>query len=231
MPRAFSDADLLQWQTGEAIDTPTLAPSLTNPTAVGNAGIIVLGGANAFDPPEQWDPVAGSPESFPRASVLVRAGLPGGETSWTFSGVGGANTYAKWEIHEWRNISFCPLVAYDNEAMVIGPASVTLSAAQIGLGTNYTMAIAALGIIGGTNATSVWSGVSWSGGFAETSAQAFGTGMDVGSFQLRVARRYGTQGETGPWTTTATFVDGVQTQKIVYACLAVFRAENFVGEA
>jgi hypothetical protein len=75
----------------------------------------------------------------------------------------------------------------------------------------------------------VWPTTSWSDSFTETEVLTRGDGSATNDLQLHIARRYGTEGETGPWTTTATFT-GTMTNKSVFACLAVFRAENYVGD-
>jgi hypothetical protein len=232
MVRAFTAADVLQHDDDPAsalVADPGIA--LPNPTTAGNGGIIVMGVTFGTNPPEQWHRVAGAGSSmdFPNVAIMCRADLPGGEQTWPFSVIGGSTAYWIWMAEEWDNLSFAPLAATPAQTTgAANPASVTTG----DTGTwdaPYVVGLGAVLMINGTTGGTVWPTTELSGGFDEVQVLTRGDGSTANDVQLHIARRYGTLNETGPWSLTATFT-GSQTFKSVYACLAIFRAENHAGD-
>lgn len=201
-------------------------------TTEGRGGIVVLGAQTVITPPEQWDIVAWSGTSTSYAqlvSIMCRADLPAGETTWSFSTIDGSNGSWAWVVEEWTNLSFAPIAADSGQTtLVVDPTSISSGST----GTTeapYVMLVAAALLQGGSTAA-VWpASASWSNGFTETDVVTLGTGQAAGDLQLRVARYYGTLGEVGPWSTTCTY-PAAQTNKTAYACIAAFRAENWAGD-
>lgn len=233
MARAFADADIVQDDSGSSSATQAITAQLGAGVQEGNAGIIVLGAANTLDPPEEWHALAAAgaaDNAPPRVMVMCRADLPPGETTWAFPIENDVSSLAAWTVAEWTNVSYAPLVASASQSILVSPSAVSFSADQIGLDPSYTLAIAAVMVMGSISATAPWSPASWSNGFLETGVISIGTGQEDASLRLYVARRYGAASETGPWTTTMTFTDGAQTGKTVYGALAVLRAEHYEGE-
>lgn len=242
MARAFTAADAAQSVPGTAAAVSTPGATLAE-TVAGRGGVIVIGAGTGLDAPEQWHRVAkgGQSAAFPQCTILCRANLLGGETSWAFASAGGTTNWA-WVAEEWTNLSYAPLAVpgVDNTPGGFQPASVTLGPTDTWTGIPYVMAVAAIAILHGTAGGGTWPTVTWSDGFTETDVLSVGnnstngpagSGPNSNDMQLRVARRYGTLDEAGGWQTTATFSGQAMTNKSVYGALAVFRAENYVGEA
>jgi hypothetical protein len=234
MPRAFTDTDLVQFDGGTTtIDATSVPVSLPNGVQDGSSGIIVVGSPNPWEPPTQWHPIVKSgsgSETSPSLVIMCRANLAVGETDWSFDLTSPVNAMVCWTVEEWKNISYCPLVAKGiNWDPATPVASLALTATQAGLDPGYTLGIAAL-FVKGSPSAGAWSAVTWSNGFTEQYVQTMGPGSDATSSQLRVARRYGAASETGSWATTATFTGGVQTGKVFYGGLAILRAENHEGD-
>jgi hypothetical protein len=245
MPRAFTSADILQSVPDTAAVVVDPGVDLPFQVGAGRGGIIVMGGATILDKPSQWHYAVSAGTNDPKPAqlaIMCRADLPGGEQSWPFSAFLGASTNWAWVVEEWANLSFAPLVTAARTPNTSG----TFQGASISTGTTgtwdagtYVVGIAAVLLLNGNNQGSVWpSSVSWSNGFVETDVLSIGNNSDWGAagsgpnwndLQLRVARRYGTAGETGPWETTASFT-GAMTNKNEFAALAIFRAESHVGD-
>ena len=216
--RAFSDGDLVQSNGGAAF--AVISQDLTVPagTAEGNTGIIVAGVQSLIITPEQWDVAAISNSQL--LQVLCRADLPAGESSWTLTGQ--ANESWAWTVGEWANVASAPVETTAVASIASAPAS--LSTGSTGaFSTQFVMGIAAFCVqsAGGP----VWAAVSYDNGFTETDSQQTGDGTTLGDVLLKVARRYGTDSDTGPWSCTATFT-GSMASKSVDAMLAVFRAQE-----
>jgi hypothetical protein len=232
MARAFTSADIVQHADGA--DTLVTSPSLALPSgsAEGSGGLIVMGALNAIASPENWDMPAGAGASAVsgfQVAIMCRADLPAGETTWPFVVVGGGSSYFVWLAEEWSNLAYAPVGADANTNLVTNPASISTGTTGSAEPAFY-VAVAAVFMTGGAS-SGVWpSSVTWSNGFTETDVVSIGSGAGVQSFQLRVARKYETDVSTGTWETTANF-GATQTNKTAYACLAVFRAESYPGEA
>jgi hypothetical protein len=234
MPRAFTAADVVQSNSGNIpIASAVIDPGvgLTSPAAEGNSGIaVVYAGGSGGDPPEQWDMVAdGGQAALWVVGIGCRVCLAASEQDWEFRAFGGLATSWAWVAEEWTNISFAPLLGTAGVDTAANPASMTLGPTASWDATDYAVGIAAVLISNGTAGGSVWPSVSWSDGFVETDVLTQGTGAAVADHQLRIARRYGTDAETGAWQTTATFT-GAMTNKSGFGALAVFRAEYREGE-
>lgn len=231
MPRAFTPADVIQANANTAISV-TAPPISLSPTVEGHCGIMVLAAHQALNPPEQWDDVTGASidDTTKMVAILCRADLPAGETTWPFSSIAGAVNWV-WVAEEWANVSFAPILGWARTNQLASVSSISTGTTDSWSSTDYAVGLAVMWIYGSAGATAGWPTVTWSNNFIETDVLTIGDGTALGDMQLRVARRYGTAGETGPWETTCTFTDGTQTSKAAHACLAVFRAEYFVGEA
>jgi hypothetical protein len=215
--RPFSDDDLIQSNTGTATLVSSASVTIPSGTTEGNTGITCMFAGTAVNPPAQWDIVA-SASIF--LAIMCRGGLPAGESSWPFSTPG--NTNWTWTAGEWANAAPAPLQSPAPGNFANAPASI--SAGSTGtFDAQYVMGIAVFGIIGAGG--SAWPSISYSGGFTQTDTAQVGTGTASGDLYLAVARQYGTDGDTGPWSCTATFT-GSMTSKTAYAALAVFRAEE-----
>jgi hypothetical protein len=232
MVRAFSTADVLQHNTGAVggQTDPTATVALPNPAIGGNSGLIIMGAQTFLAPPEQWHMAAGAgaADTSVQMGVMIRPDLPSGDQSWGFATSSGAAANWLWVVEEWTNISYAPLHGSARTHTSVGAASISTGTTP-SFTAPYVVGIAVVFMQGGTNAA-VWSPVTWSNSFTETDVVSIGTGQASGDFQLRVARRYGTLDEAGPWETTCTFTNGADSGKVFYACLAVFRAEYHEGE-
>lgn len=234
MPRSFADSDIVAGSANSGTVVLSASPitvSLGGPTTEHNAGIIVMACQTVIAPPEQWDNIAPggfSAPASPQAGVLIRSDIPAGESSWTFSPVSGGPSWV-WLAQEWTNVSFTPIAA--------SPASNTGALAATAVSTGSTGAFDSLYVLGiayeqiSSTGGSTWPTAAWSNGFVETDVVSVGTGSGTSDLQLRVARRYGTPADSGPWETTATFTGSMASKTVSAAGMAIIRAENFVGEA
>jgi hypothetical protein len=217
--RAFSGDDLVQANTGTASLVSSTNATVGAGTAEGNTGIICMLAQTVIASPAQWDIV--SSVSFGILAIMCRGDLPDGESSWPFSAAAGSPNWT-WTAGEWANAAPAPLESSAPGAFGAAPAS--LSAGSTGtFDAQYVMGIAAFGIA--SSGGSAWPSVAYSGGFTETDSVQVGTGTAAGNLLLKVARLYGTDSDTGPWSCTATFT-GSMTSKTAYAALAVFRAQE-----
>lgn len=232
MSRAFTSADILH-QDSNTIPGGATDPGIafTTPATAGNSGIIVVGAGTQVNPPEQWHyagQAGAAAYGATQIAVLSRPDLLTGETSWALPTLAGTPKWA-WIAEEWTNISYAPQQGSSGSGQLSAPASAATGSTGA-FTAEYVAGIAALLVYGGVNAA-VWSAVTWDNGFTETDVLSCGTGTGGGDIQVRVARRYGTRNDAGPWSTTATFTGGTQTGKLGYICLAVLAAERYVGEA
>jgi hypothetical protein len=216
--RPFSGDDLIQGNTGTASLVSSATATLPGGTAEGNAGIIAMFAQTIIDSPEQWDIVASSSPGL--LAVMCRADLPAGESSWPFSSAGNPNW--AWTTAEWANVASAPLESSASNAGASGATSISTGTTGT-FSTQYVMGIAVFGLV--ATAGSAWPSVSYDNSFTETDSLTVGTGTASLDIMFKVARRYGTDSETGPWSCTATFT-GDMTSKTPYAALAVFRAEE-----
>lgn len=232
MSRAFTSADVVQSAPGSGTATTTVTPTLSA-TQDGNGGVIIMGALATIGSPENWH-FAGWGASVAYNSRLVavmsRADLPAGETAWPFV-VSDGTTLASWVwlAEEWTNLSYAPLASQSVGTGLTGSPSSLTAGPSDSFTADYVVGIAALMVGGSVGATSTFSTVTWSSGWTETDVVTVGTGQNpvTADIQLRVARRYGTLAETGPWSVTATFDGGTQTGKTSGLCMAVLRAESW----
>jgi len=236
MARAFTSDDTVQSVPGSDTATTTVSPTLSA-TRDGSGGIIIMGALATIGSPPNWH-FAGWGASVAYSSRLVavmcRADLPAGETTWPFV-VSDGSTLASWVwvAEEWTNLSYAPLASQSTGTGLTGSPTALTAGPSDTFTAEYVVGIAALMVGGSAGATSPFSTVTWSSGWTETDVVTVGTGQNpvTADIQLRVARRYGTQDETGPWSVTATFDGGTQTGKTSGLCMAVLRAENFDSDA
>lgn len=227
MARDFIPEDVIQSASAELAATSTPNVAFTDPAAEGHAGVVVMGAQSLIDAPEQWDMFATAGTGGTTLAIMCRADLPPADQAWDFVPTGGTPRWT-WLAEEWVNVSYAPRAA--DSASTSGQ----LAPASISTGTTgtteapYVACLAAVQIL--ATGGSAWPSVSWSNGFTETDVLEVGDGTVNGDIQLRVARYYGTAGETGGWETTATFT-GSMTSKTVHACIAVLRAQSYEGEA
>lgn len=237
MPRAFSSGDVVQ-HSANALNAADPGVSVANPTTEGNSGVIMMMVASLLASPEQWDIVAssGPVANSPQAGVMCRACTLSGEQTWAFSSTSGLATNFAWVAEEWTNLSFAPLLSMPTDQTGVQPPANLTAIGPSGTwdATEYAVGIAIVGLISAATDGITWPTVAWSGGFTETDVLAVGTGDTANDVKLHVARRYGTAGETGPWTAGVTLAGGwadATTNKTAYSALAIFRAAHFVGEA
>lgn len=225
MARAFTSADVLQQNTGAQAATATPTPALSNPATGGNSGVLIAGATTQLNPPEQFHYGAQTGIATyggTLVAVLIRPDLNDGEQSWTLTPPSGTPNWC-WIAEEWTNLAPTGEEASAGSGLLSAPATAP-TGSTAAFDAEYVVGVAALLVFGGGSIA--FSTVSWSNSFVETDVVTIGTGLTAADTQLRVARRYGTQNDTGPWSTTATFTGGTQTGKTAYACLAVLRAED-----
>lgn len=213
----FTDANLIQDNTGTAALVSSTSVTTPGATLLGNAGIVCMMAQTIIASPNQWDIVASA--GFGILAIMCRSYLPGGETSWVFNSQAGSPNWA-WAVEEWDNIALAPVETSVATTGTGGASSVSTGTTGA-FNTQFVMGIAAFGIAGGGGA--VWPTISYSNGFTETDSVSIGTGANSGDLHLSVARLYGDDSDPGPWSCTATFT-GSMTSKTSYAALAVFRA-------
>jgi hypothetical protein len=216
--RPFSDADLIQANAGTAAPASSASVTVPSVTTEGNAGIICMFAGTIVNSPAQWDIVASGSVLL---AIMCRGDLPAGESSWPFSSAGSTNW--AWTAGEWANVASAPLQSSAPGNFLTGATSISTGSTG-SFDAEYVMGIAAFGIIS-SGGGSAWPSISYSGGFTETDTLQVGTGTTSVDLYLAVARQYGTDGDTGPWSCTATFT-GSMASKTAYAALAVFRAED-----
>lgn len=230
MPRAFTDADIVQQNPGNSGPLSAISVTLPAGTTAGKAGLIVVKTSVPLDPPNQWHTAAAGDVTAGGLYMFCRPDMPEGETSWPFSWAGGAPTWV-WKAEEWSNVSFAPM---------LGSAAGTgaFAASSIPSGTTGSfdagpvLAVAAFGILrgGGAGATAWPTVSSYSNNFVQADDLQFGDGSLSNDLKLWIARYYGPDGTTGPLSCTAT-LSGTVTGMVSAGVIAVFRAERFVGEA
>lgn len=235
MARAFAPADVVQHTTGSPGLVVDPGVALPLPAVEGHSGVVMMAANNTIDPPEEWHFVAqaGVTTALGQNGVMCRACLPAADQAWTFGSGGSATTWV-WVAEEWTNLSYAPLLSLPTRgAGVSAPTTLTSGASGSWDAAEYAMGIAVVALTTGAGGAETWPTVTWSGGFTETDAVARGDGTAGGDIKLHVARRYGTAGETGPWTAGATLTGAWAgaTGKTGYCSLAVFRAEKNIGEA
>jgi hypothetical protein len=217
--RAFSDADLVQGNTGSVTLASTASVTIPAGSAEGGAGIIAMFAQTPVAPPEQWHIVTST--GLGLLAVMCRADLPAGESSWPFATASGGAANWTWTAGEWANVALAPVETSASATGAGGASSV--SAGSTGtFGTQFVMGVAAFGIFSAGG--SAWPSVSYSAGFTETDSVQAGTGTANGDILLKAARLYGADSDAGPWSCTATFT-GSMASKTPYAALAVFRAQ------
>jgi hypothetical protein len=218
--RPFSGADLVQANTGTAALASSVSVTVPAGTAEGSAGIIAMFAQTPIAHPSQWDTVASAQAGI--LTIMCRGDVPAGESSWPFTPVGGSPNWA-WTVGEWANTAAAPAESSAAANGVPGDTSVSTGSSGT-FSAQFVMGVAAFGIVNaGVNA--VWPAVSYGSSFIETDSVQVGTGTASGDIHLSVARRYGTDSETGPWSCTATFT-GDMTGKTPYAALVIFRAQE-----
>jgi len=216
--RAYSDADLVQSNTGTLNGATTINVTVPSGTTASDAGLIVMYAAAVTAIPDNWDPVISAP-SGGLLAIYLRADLPAGETSWTFTAGGGATL---WTAGEWANVASVPVQGTSGAALGSGPLSTGSTGS---FGAEFVMGVAAFALVNGNVSASGWPTVSYDNSFVETDSLQVGDGTGIGDALLKVTRRYGTDGDAGPWSCTATFT-GSMTNKTPYAVLAVVGAEE-----
>jgi hypothetical protein len=218
--RAFSDADLVQANTGNAALANPISVILGTGTAEGNAGVTCMFAQTPVAAPEQWNIVTST--GLGQLAVVCRADVLAGETSWPYSTAAGTPANWTWTAGEWSNVALAPVESSSSATGAGGAGS--LSTGSTGtFSAQFVMGIAAFGIFSAGG--SAWPSVAYSGGFTETDAVQVGDGTANGDILLKVARLYGADSDPGPWSCTATFT-GSMASKTPYAALAVFRAED-----
>lgn len=216
--QAFSDADLIQGNTGTATLTHPISVTTPNPTLVSNTGIICMFAQTPIAAPNQWDVPATT--GLGLLAIMCRAYLPGGESSWSFDTAAGTPANWTWTVGEWDNVALGPVETSSAATGTGGAASISTGSTN-SFNTEFVMGIAAFGIFSAGG--SAWPTISYDSGFTETDSVAIGTGSANGDMHLSVARLYGADSDPGPWSCTATFT-GSMTSKTPYAALVVFRA-------
>jgi hypothetical protein len=216
--RAFSDDDLIQSNAGSAVLVSSQDLTVPAGTSEGTSGIIVAGVQLPIVTPDQWHVAASTSGGL--LQMLCRADLPAGESSWTLTAVTTCNW--AWTVAEWGNIAFAPIESTTANLGTGGASSVSTGSTGA-FTTQFVMGIAGFVITSAGGAA--WPSVSYDNSFTETDSQQSGTGTANGDILLKVARRYGTDSDAGPWSCTATFT-GSMASKTPMGAMVVFRAED-----
>lgn len=237
MPRAFTSADMVQGADGTPGPASAGNVALPGVGTEGNSGLIVMCAQTDIAPPQQWhsSAVSGTSSIARILSILIRPDLADGDQSWTFPPASVGTPVWLWRVEEWTNFSFAAELGSARTTNVsFGLTSISTGTTGTWDGAEYALGIAAVGMLGSDPAVSAAdfpSVTGWSNGFTETTVLQQGPGGSGNAdLKLWVARKYGAAGDTGAWETTATF-SAAAAGKIPWACIAVFRAEHFVGEA
>lgn len=229
MARAFTSADIVQVDSGTTVSSADAGIGLPAGSTEGTCGIAVVGVIVNLGPPERWHFAAASgiTAAAQQFGIFCRADLPAGESSWAFGTANGSLATWLWLAEEWTNVSFAPVAGTSGILTApLGATSFTAGPTGSFEGSPYVVGIAAVFIQSSALSDATWPSVSWSDSFVETDVISLGDGLGTNDLQLRVARRYATTVDAGPWTTTATYT-GSMAGKRSFGGLAAFRAENY----
>lgn len=241
MVRAFTPADVTHHNEATVLATESPAVGFTRGAVEGRGGIVVLGAQSTLNAPFQWDPAvfSGFGAGANMLLIMSRPWLLDAEQTWTFKASGtaiaesdtGVTANWCWIAEEWDNLALVgPHASASNPDATYGKMACS-TGTTAALTADYVVGIAAVMVqasdIGSAGfATSA----SWSNSFTETDVLTIGAGTSSQHIQLRVARRYGTLGETGPWETTCTFAGSTMANMASFGALAVFEAARLVGD-
>lgn len=222
MARAFTDADLIQSPPAATSVADNITAALPNPTVEGNCGLIILKTSTVIGPPLEWDSLY--EDGAGRLAVMYRADVVGGESSWAFTFDAGALEWV-WKVEEWANIAWKgPEGIAKTNSGTPGSASIATGNTDRAFTAEYVVGFLAVGLFKIVADTVTFPAMSsFSDSFVQADELASGDGTTVGDCKLWVARRYGTQNDTGPWSCTATFA-GPTTNMIAQAVLVVLGA-------
>jgi hypothetical protein len=236
--RGFTDADLIQFNTGSLPGTTVTATvALPAPTVEGSTVLIHLRNFTASPLQDLWS-TAVAENSIPALSVLYRADVAAGEQSWDLilnpssPPASAGSSFWLFRVEEWANIASLPLVS-SSAAADLSPAASTLSTGSTSsfTGEEYVIAFALFSFYKAVADSQVWPTITGlTNGFSVVDTIDFGNGTETtGSGNLGgrliVTRAYGTQNQDGPVETTATF-SGALTNINAQAALAVLRAAD-----
>lgn len=230
----FSAADLLQSATGTAgasgIGNGVTSATVTLPagTTEGSTVVVVMRSYGDTAIGQGWERgVTGG--SLPGMAIFYRPDIPVGETSWVFNAAAGGQQIWAWKVEEWTNIEFAPLAtsAFHEDLA----AASTLASGNTGSVTDqFVLAVGGFSVNkNSSDANNLPTISGYTGGFVETDQIANGPGTTAGDLHLAVARYYGADSETGPFSCTVDLT-GSLTSVSAHAAIAVFRAatENII---
>jgi hypothetical protein len=238
MSRDFTDADLIQHNSGALPGTTTTATvSLTNPTVEGNTVIVHLRNYTTVAYQDQWQ-LTVAEQTIPALQILTRPDVVGGENSWDLilnqasPPASAGSTFWLWRAEEWANIDFLPVVS-TGSAADLSPTTSPFAAGNTAAftGESSWLAFALISFYKAVADSQPWPTISaLTNGFVVDEYIDYGNGTEAtGSGllggRLAVCHVYG-NGD-GPVTTSATLsgtISGVNTQGVV----AVYRAMSAV---
>lgn len=238
MAHAFSDADLIQSNSGAfAGTTVTATISLPNPTIEGNTVIVHLRNFTTLALQDQWQMTV-SEQTIPALQILTRSDVVGGENSWNLilnpsaPPASAGSTFWLWRAEEWTNISYLPVVSTVGAADLSPTVSpFTPGSTASFTGESYILAFANISFYKAVADSQPWPTItSLTNGFQVIEYIDFGDGTEASGGgllggRLAVCRFYGTADLDGPLTTTATF-SGALTNINTQGVLAVYRAAD-----
>jgi hypothetical protein len=233
MARAFTDADLIQHDSGTSVSTASVTVSLPNPTTEGNTVLMHLRCFSFAALPDQWDRTVGE-SAIPALQILTRTDVVGGENSWTLTlspiapPSSAGNSIWLWRVEEWANIGYLPVVS-TGSAADLSPAASPFSTGSTGsfTGEPNWLAFAVISFYKAVADSQLWPTVTaLTNGFVLDEYVDFGDGTGAaGTTRLAVCHLYGSG--DGPITTSAT-LSGTLTNINAQGVIAVYRAADTV---
>lgn len=237
MARAFTDADLIQSNSGALPGTTTTATvSLPNPTVEGNTVVLHLRNYTTPALQDQWQRTVAE-QTIPALQILTRPDVIGGENSWDLilnpsaPPASAGSTFWLWRAEEWANIAYLPVVSTASAADLSPTASpFSTGSTSSFTGEPFWVAFALISFYKATADSQPWPTISaLTNGFQliqyidyGDGTEATGTGLLGG--RLAVCRLYGS-GVDGPVTTSAT-LSGTLTNINTQGVIAVYRAAD-----
>lgn len=235
MARAFTDADLIQSNSGSSASSASVTVSLPNPTTDGNTVVLHFRCFSSSALGDIWQ-LSVAENSIPSLQIMTRVGVLGGENSWTIvlnpaaPPASGGNSIWLWRAEEWANIGYLPVVSTASAADLSPTASPFSTGSTASFtGEPFVLAFALVSFYKAVGDSQPWPTISaLTNGFQVIEYVDFGDGTEApGSGllggRLAVCRMYGTENLDGPVTTSAT-LSGALTNINTQGVVAVFRA-------
>lgn len=241
MAREFTDADLIQSNSGSSASTASVTVSLPNPTTEGTIVVVHLRCFSSSALGDVWD-LSVAENSIPSLQIMTRSDVVGGENSWTLvlnpaaPPASGGNSIWLWQAEEWANVGYLPVVSTAAAADLSPTASPFSTGSTAAFtGEPFVLAFALVAFYKAVGDSQPWPTITaLTGGFSLVGYVDFGDGTEApGSGllggRLAVCRMYGTALD-GPVSTSAT-LSGALTNINTQGVVAVLRAADTVETA